>query len=278
MVGFTFLAFFKWQNLSVLITYDFYAIVVEKTLGRCFPRIQLVRVNQSKTKVVKSSIKSIAKVACDKGPQHRSNRKAVSHVIPPTQEASQFRNANLTSKQGQRQRRRHCTSGGEQQTYRCKYCARMFANNFNLSLHVKVHLGTSPFACAFCQKQFSVMASLEFHLRAHTQEKPFGCKYCGRCFSAVTNLKEHVLQIHTGERPFKCPKCSKCFVTRRKFAGQVGTHAKVKPYKCRHCDARYGYSETRLKQERKVHGPPINIEPAMCTICDKKYSRKEGYS
>ncbi|KAJ9576742.1 hypothetical protein L9F63_025362, partial [Diploptera punctata] len=46
--------------------------------------------------------------------------------------------------------------------------------------------------CKFCAKLFAKNFDLQQHLRSHTGEKPFQCVVCGRAFSQKSNVKKHM--------------------------------------------------------------------------------------
>lgn len=91
---------------------------------------------------------------------------------------------------------------------KCPICGKTFKNNYNLSKHIKLHTGETPYKCDQCEKCFSCKYSLILHVRGHTGELPYKCDSCEKRFKDSSKLRVHE-RIHTGETPYKCHICGK---------------------------------------------------------------------
>lgn len=115
--------------------------------------------------------------------------------------------------------------------HKCSYCNKVFARQFNLKVHERIHTGVKPYKCTICKKEFTVKCSLKKHERLHTGVRPYECTYCGKTFTVKYSLKEHE-SIHTGVKPFKCTYCDKAFVRQVRLRKHERIHTGVKPIMC----------------------------------------------
>jgi KRAB domain-containing zinc finger protein len=95
----------------------------------------------------------------------------------------------------------------------CTVCGKKLWGLGSLKRHMSLHNGTRPertFQCEFCAKMFAQKAQLTVHIRTHTGERPHRCSYCGKGFITGQSLIKHE-RIHTGETPYPCPQCPKAF-------------------------------------------------------------------
>ncbi|KAJ8901974.1 hypothetical protein NDN08_004175 [Rhodosorus marinus] len=51
-----------------------------------------------------------------------------------------------------------------------KGCDRAFRKRWNLSVHMRIHTGATPFACPGCKKQFRWRSSLKSHALSHSHD------------------------------------------------------------------------------------------------------------
>lgn len=112
--------------------------------------------------------------------------------------------------------------------FECEICSKPIAKNSDLTSHLRIQTGETPFECKYpgCDKKCKQSGHLQSHRRAHTGEQPFQCNYpgCDQRFSRNGNLLRHK-RVHTGESPFQCnyPGCQKRFITR----GNLNSHKRI---------------------------------------------------
>merc|ERR1719215_2455045 len=75
-------------------------------------------------------------------------------------------------------------------------CDRRFSRSDELTRHIRIHTGQTPFQCRICLRSFSRSDHLTTHIRTHTGEKPFSCDTCGRKFARSDEKKRHA-KVHT---------------------------------------------------------------------------------
>uniref|UniRef100_A0AAV2M534 C2H2-type domain-containing protein n=1 Tax=Knipowitschia caucasica TaxID=637954 RepID=A0AAV2M534_KNICA len=88
----------------------------------------------------------------------------------------------------------------QKQHHVCPASEDMFANDAELSEHVKCHtqdggvvLGPlRPYSCSVCEKKFRTMAHLNTHMFVHSLKKPFKCSVCDKAYRFKADLKKHM--------------------------------------------------------------------------------------
>lgn len=121
-----------------------------------------------------------------------------------------------------------------QLTFVCTTCNKNFSKKYNLTQHIKIHIGEKPYSCDICYKSFIQKSDCTKHIKTHTKEKPYSCKICDKRFSLKPYLAQHI-KFHTGEKPYACTQCEKSFTTNNSRARHAKIHTGEKPYSCHRC-------------------------------------------
>ncbi|XP_033647801.1 PR domain zinc finger protein 1-like [Asterias rubens] len=166
------------------------------------------------------------------------------------------------------QQRAKRTQNGQQKTFTCLDCGKVFNAHYNLTRHMPVHTGARPFVCKICGKGFRQASTLCRHKIIHTNEKPHKCRECGKAFNRSSTLNTH-MRIHANFKPFVCEFCGKGFHQKGNYKNHRLTHSGEKAYKCHICHKAFHqvYNLTfhmHTHQEKK---------PFTCTVCGKGFCR-----
>ena len=160
------------------------------------------------------------------------------------------------------------TQSGQQKTFTCLDCGKVFNAHYNLTRHMPVHTGARPFVCKICGKGFRQASTLCRHKIIHTNEKPHKCRECGKAFNRSSTLNTH-MRIHANFKPFVCEFCGKGFHQKGNYKNHRLTHSGEKAYKCHICHKAFHqvYNLTfhmHTHQEKK---------PFTCSVCGKGFCR-----
>nr|CAB3267924.1 ZF(C2H2)-26 zinc finger protein [Phallusia mammillata] len=195
--------------------------------------------------------------------------------------------------------------------FKCHYCNKMFAKNFDLEQHTRSHTGEKPFQCIVCGRAFAQKSNVKKHMISHkvwlkgkksfpqhfsketetnTEEKQndssvvadeevvsFVCEYCGKSFKSYNKRKSHMKE-HKDKQVYKCLKeeCSSTFVDLDKFVEHVKSHETGMTYRCHQCHKVFKSLHDLGVHQYQVHlnSKRKNTHTKMyaCTLCPSKFS------
>ncbi|XP_033207787.1 zinc finger protein 85-like [Belonocnema kinseyi] len=129
----------------------------------------------------------------------------------------------LAPKKKQTQKKQKIQESKQEKKYKCKKCARSYAQKRSLSSHQKYECDVIPqFQCQFCSKRFkrrnAIRSHVDFvHLKKNLQTKNirYFCDKCSRSYIWPNDLTRHKRLQHGAVKPkFFCDYCS--YTTKQK--------------------------------------------------------------
>lgn len=100
----------------------------------------------------------------------------------------------------------------EDQSFECKECGRSFKFKGSLRRHRNIFHNVGPtktVSCPVCFKKIANNYGLSVHMKVHTGEKTIICETCGRGYHVYKSYKKHVSIHHPGQVPIPPVRKSK---------------------------------------------------------------------
>ncbi|PAA63396.1 hypothetical protein BOX15_Mlig009848g6, partial [Macrostomum lignano] len=105
-------------------------------------------------------------------------------------------------------------------------------------------------------------------------ERVFQCDTCQKKLTRKCHLKAHISAVHKKAKPYKCKVCGKRFG----FSSALTTHSRVhtgeKPFECKVCGKRFGFS-SNLSSHSRLH---TGEKPFECKVCGKRFGFSSNLS
>ncbi|KAK3088430.1 hypothetical protein FSP39_019140 [Pinctada imbricata] len=106
----------------------------------------------------------------------------------------------------------------------CRYCARPFECQDDLTEHLKEH--KTSYQCYVCSKTYSTPSKLQRHARVHSGERPYSCDTCGKKFRRSDHLKVHQ-KVHSPEKNY-CRMCQQTYINEYQLTSHLKSLHNVK--------------------------------------------------
>ncbi|KAM9806646.1 zinc finger protein 1035 [Syngnathus typhle] len=115
--------------------------------------------------------------------------------------------------------------------FKCKYCAKYFANIHSLKRHkLNLHEKSkqSKLKCPHCSSQFDKAEDLSLHMRMHAEHQvgQHRCDMCYKSFTHASQLLRHQ-ESHVGQIVYECTECDKAFAFPHLLEEHQRTHAEL---------------------------------------------------
>ncbi|XP_064640018.1 ras-responsive element-binding protein 1-like isoform X2 [Lineus longissimus] len=165
------------------------------------------------------------------------------------------------------------TDDQTKQNFTCKYCDTGFETFNSMKVHMRTHLGLSPYKCNMCSYASADKTTLIRHLRTHNGERPFQCKICDFAFTTKANCERHARKKHKLETKDEIDTA----VGYNQFIGgdspvkQEGDFASPDTV-CKYCGIDFKFFRA-LKHHLRSHSS-CPQKPYVCLVCSIGFSTR----
>ncbi|XP_071957365.1 uncharacterized protein [Antedon mediterranea] len=188
-------------------------------------------------------------------------------------------------------------------THTCKYCNKVFPFASTLKIHMRNHMGLTPYQCMLCTYASADKSTLVRHMRTHSGERPFSCGICEFPFTTKANCERHIRKKHhkddkadidscivANENPklpeerntFTAPEsmcniCGRSFKFFRDLQNHMRVHEKCddKPYICSRCPSGFASKNNCMRHITKRH-PEVRAEDVESLMIIQEPSKPES--
>ena len=101
-------------------------------------------------------------------------------------------------------------AGGEQRSYKCDYCGKIFHFKSKYHEHLPVHTNARPYQCHLCSRTYKYKYDLRVHLRTHMgiPTKSSVCPFCSHKCDSNKLLRLHIQEQHRDQQKITEAECS----------------------------------------------------------------------
>lgn len=190
---------------------------------------------------------------------------------------------------------------GENGSFSCDDCLKIFKTKKNFLQHRKRHLGEYVTSCDICNRGFVTRNeynqhmkykhgnnicpvcgrscyNLRKHLKIHSdgyQTKRLACGFCDKTFAQQHLLDYHYVRMHKdGGRRYICDICGKEIRSFEGFKGHMNMHKESNPIQCVQCGKKFGLVHS-LNLHMRLH---TGEKPHCCAECGKSFSQRGSLS
>ncbi|GJQ84817.1 hypothetical protein Trydic_g19581 [Trypoxylus dichotomus] len=153
----------------------------------------------------------------------------------------------------------------------CRECKRTFGYHYYFKIHLRQHLGDTPFKCEVCGKSFVREFQLNIHKICHSDNRPFSCEECGTHFKTNSALQNHQ-KVHSDHKPHQCEQCGKSFKNLSNLRAHKVRHENIKQFICELCGKAF-FDKTGLKSHKISHTEGTDVP---CPECGKIFRNKRS--
>ena len=145
----------------------------------------------------------------------------------------------------------------------CPVCKKVFAQNYQLHVHIRKRHSNYCYSCVHCNKTFVTNNGLYKHNLMHKIGK-YQCSTCNKSFHFPQWLQNHE-RIHVKKKLLKCTfkGCAKKYASQYTLDFHVNKHS-AKKIKCHKCTFE---TDTRANLIQHFHG---NHGKGIKSLCGKK--------
>ncbi|XP_022082245.1 ras-responsive element-binding protein 1-like isoform X2 [Acanthaster planci] len=158
--------------------------------------------------------------------------------------------------------------------YVCKYCQESFLQYSALKIHLRTHMGLTPFKCLLCDYSSADKSTLVRHMRTHSGERPYSCKICDFPFTTKANCERHIKKRHGKESKLDI-EMSIIHNSAGSTVGEASTSKFRAPDTfCKLCNREFRFFRD-LQNHLKVHQRTPS-KPFFCLKCQTGFSSKNN--
>ncbi|KAJ8041195.1 Ras-responsive element-binding protein 1 [Holothuria leucospilota] len=190
-------------------------------------------------------------------------------------------------------------------SHTCKFCGKAFPFRSTLKVHVRSHMGLTPYKCMLCDYSSADKSTLVRHMRTHSGERPYSCKLCGFPFTTKANCERHVrkrhgkiskldIDVNIQHHPLQrlpeqgqfsspdtiCRVCNRDFKFFRDLQNHMRIHEKSpnKLYACVKCNMNFAKKNQCVRHMLRKHRhlSSSEIQQHVQSLSEKEDKAKEG--
>lgn len=180
--------------------------------------------------------------------------------------------------------------------YHCRICGGTYTTPQYLEVHIENHSAGKGYKCPICYKAFKTKYSA-FHMRKHHPDSnvkeflkvsdtqgtsaPAPQLKCIKLKPGVSDddiiveLEAFVQSMEkSADGNLSCPECERAFKKRSSLADHLRSHANVRPYSCRICEAKFTTTDYMKQHMKRSH---VRSESTYkCKVCKKSVKTRQS--
>ena len=151
----------------------------------------------------------------------------------------------------------------------CKYCDKIFPFASTLKVHMRSHLGLTPYKCMLCSYSSADKSTLVRHMRTHSGERPYACKLCKFPFTTKANCERHIKKRHNKDTKADIELCIESFqLSTTGLDGKFCSPDTV----CKICNRDFKFFRD-LQNHLRVH-ERTPLKPFVCQRCQMGFTSR----